>query len=137
MIKVTEARKAILKEGKESGKNDYVNIENVGNTPLHVVVSNDKGHIVTNDLKKEWFMTLYPEYFVKDRLYIKFSNAKKAEWNVTIKRETKYSEKYSKDGFSCLMEADKNIFVSGYINNSKQAFFENAAEPLTAFIDIG
>jgi hypothetical protein len=35
------------------------------------------------------------------------------------------------------MEADKNIFVSGYINNSKQAFFENAAEPLTAFIDIG
>jgi hypothetical protein len=54
MIKVTEARKAILKEGKESGKNDYVNIENVGNTPLHVVVSNDKGHIVTNDLKKEW-----------------------------------------------------------------------------------
>jgi hypothetical protein len=71
------------------------------------------------------------------RLYIKFSNAKKAEWNVTIKRETKYSEKYSKDGFSCLMEADKNIFVSGYINNSKQAFFENAAEPLTAFIDIG
>jgi hypothetical protein len=47
MIKVTEARKAILKEGKESGKNDYVNIENVGNTPLHVVVSNDKGHIST------------------------------------------------------------------------------------------
>jgi hypothetical protein len=41
--------------------------------------------------------------------------SKKAEWNVTIKRETKYSEKYSKDGFSCLMEADKNIFVSGYI----------------------
>jgi hypothetical protein len=32
-------------------------------------------------------MTLYPEYFVKDRLYIKFSNAKKAEWNVTIKRK--------------------------------------------------
>jgi hypothetical protein len=26
-------------------------------------------------------MTLYPESFVKDKLYIKFSNAKKAEWN--------------------------------------------------------
>jgi restriction endonuclease S subunit len=46
-------------------------------------------------------MTLYPESFVKDRLYIKFSNVKKAEWNVTIKRETKYSEKYSKDEVMC------------------------------------
>jgi hypothetical protein len=44
VIKVTEARKTILKEGKEGGKNDYINIENVGNTSLHVVVSNDKGH---------------------------------------------------------------------------------------------
>jgi hypothetical protein len=63
--------------------------------------------------------------FVKDKLYIKFSNAKKAEWNVTIKRETKYSEKYSKDGFSCLMEADKNIFVylRGLILQRKEVFF--------------
>jgi hypothetical protein len=79
VIKVTEARKTILKEGKEGGKNDYINIENVGNTSLHVVVSNDKGHVITHDLEKEWFMTLYPESFVKDKLYIKFSNAKKAD----------------------------------------------------------
>jgi hypothetical protein len=39
-------------------------------------------------------MTLYPESFVKDRLYIKFSNVKKAEWNVTIKRETYKERKY-------------------------------------------
>jgi hypothetical protein len=38
VIKATEARKTILKEGKEGGKNDYINIENVGNTSLHVVV---------------------------------------------------------------------------------------------------
>jgi hypothetical protein len=35
--------------GKEGGKNDYINIENVGNTSLHVVVSNDKGHVITHD----------------------------------------------------------------------------------------
>jgi phenylalanine-4-hydroxylase len=58
--------------------------------------------VITHDLEKEWFMTLYPESFVKDKLYIKFSNAKKAEWNVAIKRETKYSEKYSKDGYLLL-----------------------------------